>query len=403
MRRGVVLVLALLWAAMGHAQAPRLTAELAAEETVIGQPVTLRLTVMVPTYMPDPPIWPELAPPGVILRLPERGSTPKTERIDGQTWSGITRAYRLYPTRAGVLDLGALAVTVTWADPDSNDKRVDTVTLETPVSITVTVPDGARDLDPLIVGSGFEVEQSLTPPDPLAIGQSVTRSLTATLTGSPAVMIPPLMPSTDGANTLRAYPSEPTVSETEDRGRLTATRREEVTYLLAAPGTATLPDLSVAWFNIDSGQIEEITLPGLTIEVPAPPPPPPSPRDLLMWALGALASGLLGWWLWQQLRNRLTRIMHAYRAGEAYAYRDLRRTLARRDLAALYPALDRWWMRAGSGAPLPDAVQAALSSAGRARYGTNSASADWQQITHAIAQARSKKPNRCTGLPPLNF
>ena len=65
------------------ADGPQLMVDFPESETIPGQPLSLRLTVLVPTYMPSPPVWPSLETRNVLVRLPERSTTPTSRRIGG--------------------------------------------------------------------------------------------------------------------------------------------------------------------------------------------------------------------------------------------------------------------------------------------------------------------------------
>ena len=245
MRRALVLLLLCLAAPSAALEEPRLTAELEAGETVVGQPLILRLKILVPTWMPSPPAFPTFEVPGVMVRLPERASGPVSETVEGETWSGIQRSYRLYPLGAGQIEIPGQTMTVTYADPDAPDP----VTVDLPVApvrFTATVPDAARGLDPLILATGFTLEETVSIPEELEVGGAVTRSLTARIEGTTPVLIPALLPPLDQAG-LRAYPEEPKVAEEEDRGILSGTRTEAATYLATAEGSADLPEISFDW------------------------------------------------------------------------------------------------------------------------------------------------------------
>ena len=121
MRLALVLLLVLLAVPLASkAQEPAkpiLRMEFKQTETIPGQPLVLRVTVLVPTWLPEAPVFPSLEVPNVMVRLPERASGPASERVKGETWSGVTRAYRLYPMKAGGFRIPPLPVTVTSADP----------------------------------------------------------------------------------------------------------------------------------------------------------------------------------------------------------------------------------------------------------------------------------------------
>ena len=98
-----LLAVLLLLALPAVAQEPVLRMEMDASEAVPGQAVSLRLTVLVPTFMPDPPVWPSYEAPDLLVRIASTG--PVSERIDGETWSGVSRRYLVAPMLPGAVDL----------------------------------------------------------------------------------------------------------------------------------------------------------------------------------------------------------------------------------------------------------------------------------------------------------
>ncbi|MCP4818083.1 MAG: hypothetical protein GY883_02770, partial [Shimia sp.] len=80
-------------AALAQDQDPLLEITFEERETIPGQPLTLRLTVFVPTFMPKPPVWPSFETPNLRIRLPERSTSPTSRTINGGTWSGVSRRY----------------------------------------------------------------------------------------------------------------------------------------------------------------------------------------------------------------------------------------------------------------------------------------------------------------------
>ncbi|MBB96579.1 MAG: hypothetical protein CML68_18520 [Rhodobacteraceae bacterium] len=86
----LLLLLAIAGPVMAQDSLPHITAELSAETTVIGQPMVLRVKVLVPTFISAPPVIPDLEMPGLPIRLPERATGPTSERVDGERCSGAT-------------------------------------------------------------------------------------------------------------------------------------------------------------------------------------------------------------------------------------------------------------------------------------------------------------------------
>ena len=100
---------------------PQVTVTPPEGDIIVGQPVTLRITVLVPTWMPKPPVYPSIEVPDLLVRLPERATTPTSQKVEGETWSGTTRGYRLYPLARGTYEIPGQDMIVTWADPDTTN------------------------------------------------------------------------------------------------------------------------------------------------------------------------------------------------------------------------------------------------------------------------------------------
>ena len=126
-RRLPALLLALLLPLGAAAQddaAPKVEVTVDPPDAVtVGTPVAVDVTVLVPTYMPQPPVWPDLQIADAVTRLPARATHPVTRRIGAASWSGVTRRYEIIPQRPADFELSGATVTVTFADPQDNAPR----------------------------------------------------------------------------------------------------------------------------------------------------------------------------------------------------------------------------------------------------------------------------------------
>ena len=423
--------LALLVPLAARAQdGPRLDAEMPEGEVIVGQPLTLRVKLLVPTWMPKPPVWPTLEVPSLLVRLPERASTPISETIDGETWSGISRAYRLYPLEVGAYEIPGQTLVVTYADPGKPDPIITDLPLEA-IRFTAVLPAGAEGLDPAIVASGLKLEQQIDGGPDLVTGDAVTRIVSVTIAGTTPILLPVLTPVLEpgltpglapesspasGPPPLRAYPKEPVVSEQEQRGVLSGSRVETTTYVAQGGGVVDLAPISLNWFNLETGKVETASLEGPSFTVTAPPPPPPGPADYALWAAMGLGGLGLIWGfarlVWPRLRRLQLRFVSAWQASERFAHRRVAGALKARELNATYAALDKW---SGFYAPLDprDLAQmsGALAGIGAAQYGKAGPAIekpDWRDAGRAYfnlrKNARSRRKARKTGgiLPVLN-
>ena len=390
---------------------PVLRSKLDKSEAIPGMPLSLRLTVLVPTSMPEPPDWPTLEAPNLLVRLPEGSTRPTSERIGGETWSGITRHYRISPMVPGDFSLPPQEVRVTWLGPDGAPANV---MLQTePVTITGIVPKGAEELDPFLAAEGLTLAQKVEgKPGEMTPGDSVSRSVTAHIRGVSPMFLPSLTAPTEIPG-VAVYPDEPVLSETSDRGKLGGTRVEKTTYVAESGGGGSLPEITISWYNTASKKVEMATLEALEFSVDGPPAILMGDTDwqrLGVRAAGALAVLLLAWAVLWRLVPRLARFKAErkaeWEASERYAWGELRTAISARDHAALLTALDLWAARfEGPDPRQAPGVEPALVRIGRARYGRTAGEAEdgWGPLYVALKAARSRRPDAASNpLPPLN-
>lgn len=393
---------------------PLLRVDFPETEAVPGQFLSLRLTVLVPGFMPEPPVWPSLEAPNLLVRV--AGTSPVSERIDGDTWSGVSRRYRISPMVPGGFELPSQEIVVTVA-ASAADEPVRTTLSTDPLAFSGVVPAGAEGLDPFLAASDLTLTQEISG-DPAAMvpGDSVTRTIAANVTGVSPMFLPALL-APDEVPGLAAYPDEPVIEERENRGDLSGTRQETVTYLAESGGSGTLAAIELEWFDIDTGTIETARVEEVEVAVEGPPAvltDPEGRRRIAMLTVAgvALAACLaLGLRLiLPPLRRRASARRAARLASEDHAWHALTRVIARRDEGALHPALDTWAVRFEGPDPRRAAeVQDALAALGRARYGAGSGPAvapddAWRALDAALRAAR-RQPAAATpdtALPPLN-
>ena len=130
-------------------------------ETVnVGEALTLEVTVLVPTWFTAPPVFPGFELTNTITTLPPDSSYPVSERIRGDTWSGIRRHYQVYPLLAAEYEISGQALRVRWADPGQPPREA-----RIPVPVirySSVVPAGAEDLSPYLAGSSFTLTRTIS-------------------------------------------------------------------------------------------------------------------------------------------------------------------------------------------------------------------------------------------------
>lgn len=380
----------------------------------VGTPLAVTYTLLVPSFMPQPPVWPDLQLADAITRTVTDGR-PVTRRVGTQSWAGVTRSYVITPQSAADYAFPEARVHVTYAGPDSGAPRTFDLPLP-PIAFSAVIPKGAEGLDPFVAATALRLTATVEGPgaDPKP-GAAVVLTLVQEAEGTQAMLLPPLLEHLAVPQGLRAYPHEP---ETEDRpGQRgapdTARRVEAVTYVAEAPGDYTLPAARLDWWNADAGRVESAATDPARFRVPAPPGwhPPPTPEEAAArrrrtWALAVLAAMVLagGW----ALRGRVAAWRARRAVSEPVLYRRLRRLARRGDLAALRPALAGWLATFGRMEP-PEPLARALIAAERDRWGPGpAAGVDGSALVAALETGRAALRAGARGsadppaLPPLN-
>ncbi|MEL7011902.1 MAG: hypothetical protein AAFO72_01345 [Pseudomonadota bacterium] len=379
---------------------PLVEVELAETEAIPGQPVVLRMSVLVPTWLPKPVSFPTFEVPDVMVKLPERATSPISKSIEGETWSGVSRSYRLSPMVAGPITIPEQELTIFWADPGKTDPIVTKARVAA-MNLTGIVPDGAEDLDPFIAATGLTLSQNLSSESRmLKPGDSLTREVVLEVEGTSPLFLPSLLPPHEITG-IASYPSEPEVTETIDRSWVSGTRKESTIFVAESGGSGTVPALELAWYNLETKRVETARIDGFELTVDGPVArdrPDVDPRLLAVIAIvgAALLFGcvrLSRWLLWQ-IRNWRADRKRAREASEEWAFAQVKIALQRRDYGAVMRALTVWKARLPQSGDLEEAdLRAALLAIGRNLYGhdTASSAAAWRDLTKTIATHRSQR------------
>jgi hypothetical protein len=410
----------LLWALAAGAQVDPVVRVAVTPETVrVGEALSLRVTVLVPTWFPRPPVYPDFELVNAITRLPPDSSFPTSERIDGESWSGIVREYRVYPLAAAGYRIDGASVRVTYANPGAGPVVRD-VALP-PVVFRGTVPAGAEGLEPYLAGRELQVSADVQGNDgELAVGDAVVLTYTAALDGLPSMFLPPLAPDLDAlveAGRVSVYADAPRYAD--DDGL--ATRSERLTLVFQAGGDYTVPAVAIDYWDTQAGEVRTAGAEALQLSVSGP--------ALITDHAENAAGGALRWWpallggtllllAFFSVRAALPRArrwLAAWQVSEPRAFRDLRRALRSGPESQRYSALQDWLSRLEPGlsprafardygdAALQEAIEAlsAHCFAGRGQEPQP------RQLEQALAQARQRYHRACRrrrggALAPLN-
>jgi len=100
---------------------------------------------------------------------------------------------------------------------------------------------------------------------PFKAGESFTREIVLKAVGVADSQLPDIkLPQLPG---WKQYPEKSQTRSVVENGLLTAIQTTKIVYIPQNTGVLTLPEMSVEWFNVNSGKIEKAILPAAQIEV----------------------------------------------------------------------------------------------------------------------------------------
>jgi len=217
------------------------------------------------------PQFTELEMDDTVIQL--IGSPNQYERlIDGVRYGVYEKRYVIFPQRSGPLEIPDILFRGEVTDGSSNfvfrnlNTRRVTAFID---GITIDVkerPAAAQDLENWLPATSLTLEESWSRDlSELEVGSSVTRTLTITAEGLDGAMLPAISPTDiEGVN---QYEDPPEIERTYVDGRIVGTRIETTSIVPTEAGNLEIPELSVAWWNVDSDQLEVSVVPASRIDI----------------------------------------------------------------------------------------------------------------------------------------
>ncbi|MGI9251241.1 MAG: BatD family protein [Pseudohongiellaceae bacterium] len=194
--------------------------------------------------------------------------------VEGVRHGVYEKRYVIYPQRSGDMEIPDILFRGEVRDGSSNTVFRNTNTRRVTAFIegmTIEVkerPLAAQNSEHWLPATDLTLEQTYSlDPYNLKVGDSLLRSITMTGHGLDGAMLPPFSPDTiDGMN---LYPNPPEIERTFSGGTVVGTRIESTTLVPTSDGEIIIPELSIAWWNIATDQMETAIIPAMPITVGA--------------------------------------------------------------------------------------------------------------------------------------
>ncbi|EON19169.1 hypothetical protein ASL20_11300 [Cupriavidus necator] len=442
----ILLMAALLLPLLARAAEPIVRVEVGAKQPVlVGQQISIDVTILAPNFFMSAPAFPVLQVPGAVVTMPDQRALNSTEIIDGVGYAGIRKTYAFTAEQDGDFELPSATVRFTYAG-DDGASREGSVTFP-PTRIRAgaggAVKAGAGIGRPLLPVARLTVTQALDHASDegtvrLRAGDALVRTVTTFAPQTQAMMIHP--PHAAAPRGVRVFSADARLSDhAQDAPGPGGTRVDAITYVFERTGTYTLPAVTVDWVDPATRKPAKSEAPAIRVVVaparagsalaPGGPSAGALPgegglpwRTLLWGAVGlvaVLAAGLSWWRMRPALARLRQRLAERKRARAEGADAQLEATLQAcqaGSAAVASQALGAWtraahgttpavWAESVGDAGLADAV----TDLQRHLYGAMPAQAAWNgtPLAQGLRRHTARAPVRrhrqaMPALPPLN-
>lgn len=365
--------------------------------------------------------------------------TQYSKNINGVAYTVIERRYSLSAQKSGDIKIAPFTISALVIN-DQNQTQNQTVA-SNELSLKVkpkptNYPTNAAWLPAKNVSLTEHWNKNI---DKVLQGDTLTRSVNISITGLTSQQISPLPnPTIVG---IRSYPDQPKLADDWQQNTPNGNREEQQVLIPIQTGEITIPEMKIAWWNIDKDQLEFATLPAHKILVTANPayntsPLPNNPTDqaaniapnntstkviqpmvspkLWLWQLATLLlaiTTLLGFGLWLYARRQPAIIKEQSPViNPKTLLDDIKKACQDKDPQATRIALDNWVKQQPENltemvaryTPLAEAVE----ELNKALYSETETTQAWQgeQLWQAIQSLPKQELTATTTnslLPPL--
>ena len=191
-------------------------------------------------------------------------------RIADREYLVLEQRFALFPQQSGRLEIAPILAEVrlpssSGFDPFRTGGEVRRVRSK-PVFIEARPIPAEADGTYWLPATGLILREELPDNlDSLVAGEPITRSLSIVAEGLTAAQLPEIdLPLIDG---LKQYPDQPELQDRRAGDGITGFRTQRVALIPGAPGTYTLPQISLKWWNLNTGSLETASIPPREIRV----------------------------------------------------------------------------------------------------------------------------------------
>ena len=188
--------------------------------------------------------------------------TESYELVDGKRYLVITREYLIQPQKSGAYTIAGPAF---QGRVQQNYRQLEVSALGEDQQVEIKpIPSDYKGA--WLPSELVNLDEEWQPNDnTVEVGTPITRTITLTALGVTKEQLPEIsMPTIDG---IRSYPDKKENNNAVRDGRVVSQQTASYALLPQKPGTYTLPEIKLPWFNTKMNRISLATLPKRTITV----------------------------------------------------------------------------------------------------------------------------------------
>jgi len=287
-------------------------------------------------------------------------------------------------------------------EPVAFDKASTAMTLQ------VKNPPGVTDARMLVTTADFSVSVTITPEsDSLIVGDALTQTVTRRASDVSGMAFAPI-PVADVPG-IAVYPKSPGVDDSHNRGVLTGTRVDSVTYVLEQTGEFEIPEVQLYSWDPRSEQLSTETIPALSLTVDANPllqseqeaaaaPPQDdqaSSKQLIALAFAAIALVVFAVVIGPKYRRWLARRRAEKQDSEPVRFKNLLRASSKNNPSQAYNEYYRWLAVAGDQQTMICGDKTVIDELIRLQHALIQKESNWRgrAFAAAVRKARQMKSN----------
>ena len=200
-------------------------------------------------------------------------------RINNRPGLVVEKRFAIFPQKSGVLNIPSLRYQVAiddgdiWSRMQGNGQILRLMTDEKSIEVKP-----ALDQQQWLPTKQLNISEHWSAGiDNLKPGEPISRTISITAQGLTAAQIPPLTnPNVDG---LTFYQDQAQTDDQKTRNGIQGSRIETTAIVPNKPGSFTLPEISIRWWNTETQKFETASLPAVTLQVAGMAIEAPTPLD----------------------------------------------------------------------------------------------------------------------------